>query len=222
MLSDVSFLFKDVLSYPFRGLLKSFIFLLMLVGSFLVIPFIIASGYLYRVIENTLDGEDGLPDFKNGRKLLIDGLNFIGAAIIIYLPVLVLISVLGIIGVNEKIIMGVYLVLVLLVAYFYPFLIGNMVYEKQFTAIFHFKNAFNSLKSVGYKRYTVYLLFWLVISLIPIGIFGAITALSGINLNVSIILSLISIPVLLLLDVYLMLVGGRFVGLIMQKSLENK
>lgn len=222
MLDDVSSLFKDVLTYPFRGLLKSFIFLLMLIGSFLVIPYIIAFGYLYRIIECSINGQKGLPDFVNGRKLLFDGFKLIGAYLVIVLPVLMLFLVLGMFGVNGTIIMGVSLIISFLVAYFYPFLIGNMIHETHFTAIFQLKKAINSLKKVGYKKYTLYLFFWIVLSLIPIGILIAISTLSTFNLNVSIILSLISIPVLLLLEVYLTLVGGRFIGLIIQKSLKNK
>jgi hypothetical protein len=149
-------------------------------------------------------------------------LKFLGAGITVSLPFLLLMWTLGMIGLNGTVIIGVYLLLILLVAYFYPFLIGNMVHKKRFMAFFDLKEAVNSLKNVGYKRYTLYLLFWVLLTFIPVGIFVGITKLSTFNLDSTIILSLLGIPVLLLLEVYFAFVGGRFIGLIMRKSLENE
>ena len=60
---------------------------------FLVFMGVVALGYLYQIIENTLKGENHLPDFKDRNKLLVNGLKFLG----VILSVSILFIVIGVI-----------------------------------------------------------------------------------------------------------------------------
>ena len=46
----------------------------LLILSFLLIPAFVVSGYLVRVLQQTMDGNDEAPVFEDGERLLVDGL----------------------------------------------------------------------------------------------------------------------------------------------------
>ncbi|WP_049922743.1 DUF4013 domain-containing protein [Halopiger djelfimassiliensis] len=68
-------MFADVLSYPNRGawLERTVLGSLLVVGSVLVVPAVFLAGYLLRVLETTLDGDDTPPPFEGWRELAAAG-----------------------------------------------------------------------------------------------------------------------------------------------------
>jgi hypothetical protein len=71
----------DSLIYPLE--IKKYLVLLLLFStSFLIIPGIMACGYLFRIINYTIHGYEEHPDFKNWKNLLADGLKFLGLVLI--------------------------------------------------------------------------------------------------------------------------------------------
>ena len=67
----------DSFSYPFKDVKKSLKLFILFLTSFLIIPGIMACGYLLRIINHSAQGIKELPEFDNWKKLLKDGLKFI-------------------------------------------------------------------------------------------------------------------------------------------------
>lgn len=67
---------EDGLSYPVRGdwIGRTIIGGVLLFFSFLLLPVFVVQGYLYKVMEGTISGEDTPPEFANWGELLSRGL----------------------------------------------------------------------------------------------------------------------------------------------------
>ena len=214
MSDNISF-FKNVLTYPFTGLLNAFFYVLTGMSSFLIFPMLLNFGYNYEIIESTLNGEKHLPDFKNGKKLLKNGLKMVGAVLCLYLPLLLINIILNQITANFTITTIIYLAINLIIIPFYVLMIGNMVRENRFTALFQVKKVPKFLKNIGYKKYITYLLTFNIITAIPAGI------LFILNPDTIIALTLIGIPTFTIYLCYICLAGARFAGLITQKATQK-
>ena len=56
----------DALKFPFSNVGRAAGLLLLFLGSILIIPIIMALGYIFRIIEHTINGSDELPPLVNG------------------------------------------------------------------------------------------------------------------------------------------------------------
>lgn len=67
---------EDGLSYPFRGdwIGRIIIGGVLAFFSFLIFPAIFLSGYLYDVLQATIEGEDAPPDFENWGEMFVHGI----------------------------------------------------------------------------------------------------------------------------------------------------
>ena len=71
----------DSLFYPLE--IKSYLGLLILFStSFLIIPGILALGYIFRIVSYAIDGRDEHPGFNNWKNMFRDGLIFLGMGLI--------------------------------------------------------------------------------------------------------------------------------------------
>ena len=86
--------FKNALSFPFTDIKKFLKVFLLYLGSFLIIPGLMALGYSLRIIQSTIIGSDQLPDFDEYAQLISDGLSYVGASIIYGIPSYVIIFIL--------------------------------------------------------------------------------------------------------------------------------
>lgn len=208
--------FKDALVYPFRNINKFLIMLALVLGSFLIIPIFMASGYKFRIIESTIQGSDELPDFSRSGDLISQGFKIIAATIIYGIPSYFVMFALILsrnpdLGVN-----GIYSTIILAVIGFvvnivFILSIVNMVVENRFRAAFNFKRVFELIKNMGWGRYLSYLVGYSII----IEILGLIiSALSYYLMNMESTFLIAYFSAIMLYNAYLLMLGGRFSGLV--------
>lgn len=219
--SDV---FKDSLRYPFSDLRRLIVLLLLFIGSFLLIPGLIAYGYILRIIKSTIKGEDSLPDFNGLGELFVDGLKFLIVSFIYGLPALVFSFILlspinyttiEIIWTNPfTIIMS--LIIGFLVSIVFVIALGNMVHEERFGAAFAFKRIFQLIKLIGWKKYSAYIAVYLIIVNLITGIPQVIlNFLVPPSLIFTSFIGILSISMFsLIFTAYMQAFAGRFNGLI--------
>jgi hypothetical protein len=226
--SDV---FKDSFTYPLKDLKKFFILFLLFLGSFIIIPGIAALGYSLRIIEHTLDGKKGLPDFNDFGQLFGKGLELIGVNIIYKVPVFVVMISMLLIGKNPLLVASsitslnyltiLLLVIGFLVSIFYMIGLANMVHEKSFNSAFDFRRILELIKKIGWKKYLTYIvLYTIIVELIN----NAPILLKALTSHVN-ILGLIGYFIIsFIFSTYILAFGSRFKGLIypLEKSeVEN-
>lgn len=216
--------FVDSLSYPFKDLKKVSILFVLFLGGFLLIPIIIAYGYLLRIIEHSLKGEKELPEFNNLEDLLTKGIKYLFVSIIYGIPSLIVtflllnkINFYTISSVSNDLIYSSPINMLILVLV--GFIIGivfimaltNMVYENRFFAAFEFKRIFDLIKMIGWKKYLAYVaVYALILNLI------SLPMLIGLGTNNYSLgtLYIIFIVINSILNVYKTVFGNRFKGLI--------
>ncbi|BDZ70066.1 DUF4013 domain-containing protein [Methanobacterium petrolearium] len=221
--------FKDVLCYPFTDFKKFLKVFLMYLGFFLVIPVLMALGYSLRIIKSTILGFDDLPDFDDSSNLIEDGLKYVGANIIYNIPLYIVIGILVVITASDRLnlIMNSYSLLTItaIVGYLISIVsvpaVANMAYEDRFGAVFDFKRIFTVIKNMGWAKYLLYLLVYaLIVEILTLAISSispylklSMGSISG--LAVYLLLSL-------LLNSYLIVIGGRFRGIIYSAGMGDE
>lgn len=219
-------IFKDAIVFPFTDIKNFLKVFLLYLGSFLIIPGLMALGYSLRVIQSTIVGVDEMPDFDNSGKLISDGLNYVGASIIYRIPVYAIIFLLIFSG-NPNfatnlfslsvltVIVGFIIDIVFLLA------LANMAIEEKFRAAFDFKKIFAMIKKIGWGNY----LFYLVVYTIIVQVLT--TVVTSANPYLTTMIGTIGglalyILIYFLFNTFMILFGGRFRGLIYKKGIENQ
>ena len=211
---NFSNVFVDSLRYPFTDIKKLLTLFLFFLGSIVIIPGIMANGYLLRIIEHTFKGSNELPDFDNKNELLGKGLELIVVNLIYSIPSYVLLfaipSQISILNSFQAIIVLIVAALVIdfIVNIFLVMGIGNLVFEKRFQSAFAFKRILELIKKVGWKKYLAYLVVFTIILEIfsfIIGLLSPFTAFMGI---------FGTFFITLVFNTYLLAFGSRFKGLI--------
>ncbi len=216
----------DALKFPFSNLKRAAGLLLLFLGSILIIPAIMASGYVFRVIRHTSNGSNELPPFDELGELFTDGLKYI-ATTITYIIIPSILTLVLFYGTSRSVYSGnfqigtyllsvvVGLIIALPFDLVYIIALGNMAHEGRFGASFEFNKIFGFIGKIGWPKYFVYVLVFILIELllsqissfgllmrIPFGLYGLF---AGIILY-------------LLISIYLSLYRGRFIGLIYLKG----
>ena len=197
--------FFDSLSYPFKDLKKFLILFVLFLGSFLLVPAIMAYGYLLRIIEHTLKGETGLPDFNNWGALFGNGLRYLVVSVVYAIPsllvTLLLLNKLDLNSISNSLTFSspMNMLILLLVGFLVAILIipalANMVYENRLFAAFDFKRVFHLIRMIGWKKYLAYVAVYLLI------------------------LYLISIPLLIVLSPHISSIGALYIILTVINSI---
>lgn len=154
---------KDSLIYPFN--IKSYLGLLILFSaSFLIIPGILALGYLFRIIYYTTGDNDGHPEFTDWMNMFRDGLIFLGMALIFVMIFY------GLLWILESFLIGdvdlnlasftIAAIYTSLFNALFVMCLAHMADEKSFTAAFEFKKIFDHIKEVGWLKYLALILFY--------------------------------------------------------------
>ncbi len=215
--------FIDSLSYPFRDLKRFFILFVLFLGSFLLIPIILAYGYNLRIIKHSLNGEKGFPDFNNKGDLLSKGIDLLVVSIIYAIPNIIVTLVLlqqfnlnsisnnfAFLTFSNPVNITISIVMSFIVSFVYVVALANMVHEDNIRGAFAFKRIFHKIKEIGLKKYTAYLVMYSLI-LILIGYFSLIIVTPSLFHGIGIIFGLILTYVF---NTYLSVFESRFRGLI--------
>lgn len=218
--------FLDCAKYPFTDFKRLLIFIILFFGSFLVIPGLLVYGYLWKVLESSLKGEKSLPKFDKWSQMLIRGTKFFVISIIYGIPLLLISLFLGdllgiLINTNVSSIsidfafVSIYTsplnaMIFVILGFIFFFILAmafvNIVYENRLMVAFDFKRIFHLIKKVGFKKYTIFIVSYLLITLIIY--FGLNMMIS----NLSYVLSYLNIFVQFILTGYLIIFAGRLLG----------
>jgi hypothetical protein len=163
---NISEMFSDsYIEYPFSNLHRMVGLGLLLFTSFLIIPGILAGGYLLRIVENTIKGNYELPPFENWKKMFIDGLKVAAVVILFILPGLIsefatslLIQSKYALILNGGLALGLFGLTILVYAFAYILsitAIPRMAYKNQLKAAFEIKKIIKDIMRIGLKKYAL-------------------------------------------------------------------
>jgi len=196
-------------------------------GSFLIIPLVMMYGYKWRIIESTIRGSYGLPNFRGAADdsddVLTQGFKSITASIIYeILPLNILLFALMLSGnsdlnSNSAIISAVIGFLINIV---FVLSVVNMVDENRFRAVFDFKRVFGLIKNMGWVRYISFLIVYTVIIEV---LWLVVTELINYVKDLGSVVGSLSIFIIFMLySVYLLMFSGRFSGLVYSTAMEGQ
>ncbi len=206
----------DSIIYPFLDVKKYLTIFILLLTSFLIVPAIMASGYLLRIIENTTHGSFSLKVDKS-RNTLKDGVKFLALFLIFGIVFYGILEVLETFLINFTLLTGpgTYLIVAIFTIAFnmlFIMCLGHMAYEQRFRSAFDFKKIFNLIKKVGIKKYTfLVVIFTLLAEVINEAwswLMSSIIVFTGIWAEVSFFV------LTMVLFTYILLFASRFTGLI--------
>jgi len=222
-------IFVDSLIYPLTDLKRLLILLVLFLGSFLIVPALIGYGYVLRIIEHSLKGERGLPNFDNKWELFSQGIDFIVASLVYGIPSFLVVFLLfhqlninsfsGNLIVSNPINMLIYILVNFFVTIVFVTALTNMVYENRLFAAFDFKRMFQLIRMIGWKKYLSYIVVYtLIIDLISIlSLISPYIHTSSVG-SLFIILTLVGY----ILSTYTIVFASRFKGLIFPLEIKHE
>ena len=212
------------MKFPFSNVGRAFGLLLLFLGSIFIIPIILALGYIFRIIKHTINGSNELPPFGEWGDMFRDGLRYI-AVTIIYLIVPNIVTFV----LNSGILLSIYsggfqsghlliavigLVVALPFDLVYIMALGNMVHEDRFEAAFDFSKIFGLIGKMGWPKYILYILIFAIIGFL-LGLISNLGSFIQISFG---LWGAVGIIISLLVQVYLVIYQGRYIGLIYSKG----
>ena len=212
------------MKFPFSNVGRAFGLLLLFLGSIFIIPIILALGYIFRIIKHTINGSNELPPFGEWGDMFRDGLRYI-AVTIIYLIVPNIVTFV----LNSGILLSIYsggfqsghlliavigLVVALPFDLVYIMALGNMVHEDRFEAAFDFSKIFGLIGKMGWPKYILYILIFAIIGFL-LGLISNLGSFMQISFG---LWGAVGIIISLLVQVYLVIYQGRYIGLIYSKG----
>ncbi|UTB31492.1 MAG: DUF4013 domain-containing protein [Methanobacterium sp. ERen5] len=214
----------DSFIYPFKDIRKIAILIIIFLGSFLIVPLFIGFGYLLKIVDHTLQGNDGFPDYGSLSDLLSRGLKFFAINLIYSLlfGLFVMMASLPFVYsvTNHSTLLIINQIISFIISYIINWLfvlgLANMVYNRRFSSGINFSQIFGRIAMFGHKKYSWYILLYSIIIFL-IQIPGLIMNLFGDKLPSSAFAILIGWNIIALL--YISIVKSRFSGLMYpQKS----
>lgn len=227
---DITEMFSDsYINYPFSNTSRMLVLgVLFCTCVFLVIPAILAGGYLLRIIENTFNGNYELPPFENWKKMFIDGLKMAAVILVYALPglitELVLITlkyyysmpIISTLGIS----LLIFMISIYISAYFLSITaIPRMIYNGRLKTAFEVKNVIKDIKIIGMKKYFLSLVGLSIIALYFMLIAGYLHELSSnilLNIGLYSIITVIITNSIINFMIYPLIIAsqGRLMGLI--------
>ena len=213
------------MKFPFSNVGRAFGLLLLFLGSIFIIPIILALGYIFRIIGHTINGSNELPLFDEWGDMFRNGLKYIAVTI----TYLIVPNILTFVLTNEMFFsiysggfqIGHLLITVMGMLIALPFdlvyimALGNMAHEDRFGAAFDFSKIFGLIGKMGWPKYVLYVLIFAII-----GSMLGIIANLGTFMQISFELwGALSIIISLLVQIYLVMYQGRYIGLICRKGI---
>ena len=211
------------MKFPFSNVGRAFGLLLLFLGSIIIIPIILALGYIFRIIEYTIKGSNELPPFGEWGNMFIDGIKY-AVATAIYLIVPNILTFVLSAGILASIYAGDFqislltsvigLVIALPFDLVYIMALGNMVHEDQFGAAFDFSKIFGLIRKIGWSKYISYIAVFAIIGFL-LGLISNLGSFMQISFG---LWGAVGIIISLLVQVYLVMYQGRYIGLIYRKG----
>lgn len=169
---------KDSLMYPLSEIKNLAIFTLILLSCVFILTIPLFTGYLYRIIKETIEGNDVLPEFDDLGQMYIDGLMYLGVGLIYGLFVGIIMFILIYIGAatNSGVILAlsiiVSILLLIIVLAFCFVATFNMINENDFGAAFDFSTIIAIIQDIGVGEYIIWTIVITIIGIVVNGIGG--------------------------------------------------
>lgn len=199
--------------------------------TFIILLFV--GGYLYNVMKYGIEGKYELPDFKDIKGILLNGIRtvIVGIAYSILPAILFLLGLLLIVNENVgaavnnigAIILIIAMIFAIFVALFEIMAMCNMIAKDDLKAAFRFKEILALIKNIGWGKYIGILLFaFIVVMVISVFfefIFGAFATLVSMIVGSAMVLVLIKVILdSLLINPYTSIVISRIYGSIYRQA----
>jgi hypothetical protein len=219
-------IFSDSIRFPFSNVINLLILGFLILTKFLIIPGIMASGYMIRIVENTLNENSQMPEFNEWSKMFNDGFNYIIINIFYLIPggIILFASMFSIIGNENNSIYVIFgflgLILIMIGLIMTLVAVPRMVYKGRLGAAFDLRAILGDIKYIGIGKFLGSSIIFLIIVII-ISSIGTILqdSLTAYGFSVY-ILGLVIIS--LIFDSYTLAFQGRFMGLIYPGEVENE
>lgn len=227
---DITEMFSDsYINYPFSNTGRMLVLgVLFCTGVFLVIPAILAGGYLLRIIENTFDGNYELPPFEDWKKMFIDGLKMAAVILVYALPGLITEILLIFLKYNNLLTIssapGISLLILMISLYISAYFLSitaipRMVYNGRLKTAFEVTKVIKEIKIIGLKKYLLSLVVLSIIAFYFMLIAGYLHELSSnilLNIGLYSIITVIITNSIVNFMVYPLIIAsqGRLMGLI--------
>lgn len=217
----------DSFTYPFKDIQKVAILIVIFLGSFLIVPFFIGLGYLFKIVDHALHGNEGFPDYGSIKDLLSRGLKFFGFKLIyslIFGLFLMMVSLpLTYSVTNHPTMLIINQIIYFIISYLIQWLsilgLANMVYNRRFLSGINFSQIFGRMAMIGHKKYAWYVLVYLIIIFL-IQIPGQILNFYGDKLPSGVFAILIVWCIIAAF--YISIVGSRFSGLMYPQESQGE
>lgn len=167
---------KDSVMYPLSEIKNLAIFILILLSCVLILTIPLLCGYIYRIIKESSEGNEILPEFDDLGQMYIDGLKYIGAGFIYAILVGIVVFILIFIGSNANnsaIFMATVILSILSVLVVFAFEIAatfNMIYNDNFGDAFDFATIIAIIQDIGIGNYIIWFIAVMIIGGIVNGI----------------------------------------------------
>lgn len=172
---------KDSLEYSAQSWKTVFKVGFLIFVSFLFFPIFLVGGYSYRItsiaLNGMINGEDPLPEFKNWKKMFIEGIKVFAVKFIYLLPVTIII-ILGLIFKINFMVLIITSLFTGIILYFFSIMgVVHMIKNRgNLKAAFKLPELFYIIQSIGWKQYIGFYVGFLAVI---IGLLSVALLLSG-------------------------------------------
>lgn len=163
----------DSIMYPLSEIKNLAIFILLLLSCILIVTIPLFMGYIYRIIKESTEGSDILPEFNDLGQMYIDGLKYFGVGLIYAIFMIIIISILIAIGSfigNQAIMTLMILISILLALALVIFIIPatfNMINnDGNFGSAFDFEGIVAIIQNIGISQYIIWFIVVAIIGVI--------------------------------------------------------
>lgn len=162
----------DSVTYPLSEIKNLAIFALLLLSGVLIVTIPLFSGYVYRIIKESAEGSDILPEFDDLGQMYIDGLKYLCAGLIYGIVVGIIATVLISIGIYTEnntltILMAIISALLLIIVFGFVYAATfNMINKDDFGAAFDFATILGIIQNIGIGDYIIWFVAIIIIGVI--------------------------------------------------------
>ncbi|AEG19091.1 hypothetical protein MSWAN_2083 [Methanobacterium paludis] len=183
---DVGEISSNALKYSLSNFKKVLILGILTITSFLIIPGFLVLGYLFKILKESLNGFDNLPEFNEWSKMFIDGLKVFFVILVYSIIPAALIgvgmrnSILPLINtqgtgplIQSTLSFGILsgltiigILLGILVSFVIAVALANMACQNKLDAAFRFGEIFKRIGKIGWVDYIIWYIVMILVAII--------------------------------------------------------
>jgi hypothetical protein len=232
---NINEMISDSLKYPFSDLKKLLGLGILMATSILIIPAILSSGYVYRIIQYSFNGSNELPPFNKWFDMFTDGLKFLIVSIV-YIGVPAIITSIIATAITMSLLFGgqmndfhtflnsffltLFIMAIIIMAF--PYVLSfiafpHIVKEDKVEACVKFKDILSIIKKIGRVTYLAGIVLLTVFAVL-INVLEVIPRILGMG---QIAIYAVSAVVGFFIGSYVAAFRGRFLAMLYQEGIEE-